>query len=229
MSDYQARIPSPKGEPRPFTRVDDLVNIKVCVPDDPPIKANNPKLDKIGKNHVKEYVPDANFSEVSVTDETGKNHVEYVLDGNFHIIKGFATIEWKNKEERDRYFSIMKKEERFRRIDEFVKDMNDGKFPSHAHVYLHSLLTGREYLIAIDGTRRMLTYLEREEGKDIPVVIITAPWWNWQTRKIQNLVPERRPSSTPGEATHVGDHCAIPSRIRVALWNTRHKSNRGRR
>ena len=54
-----------------------------------------------------------------------------------------------------------------------MERMKAGEFPQFAHAYLHPSLTGCEGLVVIDGTRRMLAYLELQRS-EMPVVVFRA-------------------------------------------------------
>lgn len=63
-----------------------------------------------------------------------------------------------------------KRQQRWNRMEECLERMKQGEFPQFAHAYLHPSLTGLDGLRVIDGTRRMLAYLEL--GREaMPVVV----------------------------------------------------------
>jgi hypothetical protein len=99
---------------------------------------------------------------------------DYTENRDFEAVAGVAKIEWKSKDDRDACIADhekeTKRERRWSGVMQSMDRMKAGEFPQFAHAYLHPSLTDREGLIVIDGTRRMLAYLELGRA-EMPVVV----------------------------------------------------------
>lgn len=89
-------------------------------------------------------------------------------------VVGVAKIAWKSEEDRAACIADHEQDEKRQRrwsvMTKSMERMKAGEFPQFAHAYLHPSLTGSEGLMVIDGTRRMLAYLELGRA-EMPVVV----------------------------------------------------------
>ncbi len=136
-------------------RTERFVNIEVHISDDP-VDVKKELLDRRGEKDLRNYAK-------------GKEH---------RAVAGVAKISWKSEEDRAACIADHRDEKRQKRwivMEESMERMKAGEFPQFAHVYLHPSLTGSEGLMAIDGTRRMLAYLELQRSEMPVVVFRTVP------------------------------------------------------
>ena len=111
-------------------------------------------------------------------DERGEKDLrKYAAAVEFESVSGVAKIAWKSIRDRDACITDHLQDERRRQrwlgVKRGVERMLKGEFPQFAHAYLHPSLTGRVGLTVIDGTRRMLAYLEIGRA-EMPVIIFRA-------------------------------------------------------
>lgn len=123
--------------------------------------------------HVSDEPVDVNWD---LLDKTGKRDLrENAKDTEYRAVAGVANIAWKS--EKDRADCIAdhgeKRQRRWNRMEEIKERMKAGEFPQFAHAYLHPSLTRAEDLMVIDGTRRMLAYLELGRS-EMPVIVFRA-------------------------------------------------------
>lgn len=135
-------------------RTEKFVTIEVHVSDDP-IELNWKLLDGRGKRDLQSHAK----------------------DGRYEAVAGVAKIRWKSDADRAACIAdhdhSEKRRQRWDRMKQCLERMKSGEFPQFAHGYLHPSLTGQDGLMVIDGTRRMLAYLEL--GRDeMPVVVFRA-------------------------------------------------------
>lgn len=151
MSEVYRVITDRRGEPG---RTERFVNIEVHVSDEP-VDVNWDLLDWRARKDLQTYAKDPGYRAVA----------------------GLANIAWKS--EKDRADCIAdhehdnKRQRRWKRMEKSLKRMKAGEFPQFAHAYLHPSLTRAEGLRLIDGTRRMLAYLELGRS-EMPVVVFRA-------------------------------------------------------
>lgn len=135
-------------------RTEEFVNIEVSVSDEP-IEVDWKLLDGRGKRDLRNYAK----------------------DGQYEAVAGTAKIAWKSDDKRaacvaDHEVSE-KRKERWAVMIASMERMRGGEFPQFAHAYLDPSLTGLEGLMVIDGTRRMLAYLEMGL-REMPIVVFRA-------------------------------------------------------
>lgn len=151
MSEVFRVVVDRRGKPG---RTEKFVNIEVHVSDEP-IEVNWKLLDKTGKKDLR----------------THEN------DGDHEPVAGVAKIAWKSEEDHAACIADHEHDEKRRRrwknMTKSLERMKEGEFPQFAHAYLHPSLTGIEDLTVIDGTRRMLAYLELGRS-EMPVVVFRA-------------------------------------------------------
>lgn len=98
-------------------------------------------------------------------------------DTGYQAVAGVAKIAWKGEEDHAACIAdhqqSEKRQRRWKKTKEGLERMKAGEFPQFAHAYLHPSLTGVEGLTVIDGTRRMLAYLELGRS-EMPVVVFRA-------------------------------------------------------
>lgn len=101
---------------------------------------------------------------------------KYANDKEYEAFSGFAKIAWKSDTARATCWKRIEQHpvpQRWERIEEFLEQMKQNEFPQFAHAYLHPSLTETSGLTVIDGTRRMLAYLELDRD-EMPVVVFRA-------------------------------------------------------
>ena len=135
-------------------RTEKFVNIEVHVSNEP-IDVNWNLLDARGRKDLQSHA----------------KHVQH------EAVAGIAKISWKSVEDRVACIADHERDEKRRRrwsqMTETLERMKNGEFPQFAHTYLHPSLTRIKDLTAIDGTRRMLAYLELGRA-EMPVVVFRA-------------------------------------------------------
>ncbi|QDT48925.1 hypothetical protein Pan258_29720 [Symmachiella dynata] len=135
-------------------RTEQFVNIEVYVSDDP-VEVDWRALDGRGKRDLRKY-------------EKGTAS---------QAVAGVAMIAWKSEDARADCIADHeqneKRQQRWAVMRDSLERMKAGEFPQFAHAYLHPSLTGRSALTVIDGTRRMLAYLELGRS-EMPVVVFRA-------------------------------------------------------
>jgi hypothetical protein len=110
----------------------------------------------------------------SCLDKAGRKRLaKAAADKEWVAVKGIATVSWRSEEDCDKCLANQKKRGRYQRISEYASRIGRGEYPDFGHVYLHPSLTGRENLEVIDGTRRLLAYLEAGQH-EMPVVVLIA-------------------------------------------------------
>jgi hypothetical protein len=89
-------------------------------------------------------------------------------------VSGIAMIAWKSDEDRTKciegHVFDRRRQKRWKGMQKHLERMKQGEFPQFAHAYLHPSLTGTRGLTVIDGTRRMLAYLELGRNQ-MPIVV----------------------------------------------------------
>jgi hypothetical protein len=107
---------------------------------------------------------------------------------DYQAVAGVAKIAWKSDEDHAACIADHKQSEkrqkRWKKMKKGLQRMQSGEFPQFAHAYLHPSLTGAGSLMVIDGTRRMLAYLELGLS-EMPVVVFRA-------------IPDEGSEKTPG-------------------------------
>ena len=135
-------------------RTEKFVTIEVCVIGDP-LDVDWTQLDGRGK----------------------KDLFHHTKDRQYEVVSGTAKIAWKNNQARADCIADHQHRRRRSRwvgVQKIAERMKAGEFPQFAHAYLHPSLTDMEgQLMVIDGTRRMLAYLEFGR-KEMPVVVIRS-------------------------------------------------------
>jgi hypothetical protein len=116
--------------------------------------------------------------ELPKLDGRARRHLSRVSQGAM-VVAVFSTafISWKTVESRKLCMADhndVRRRKRWKAVQKYAEQMAHGQFPEHGHVYLHPSVTGEDNLVVIDGTRRMLAFLEA--GYDeMPVVVVRAP------------------------------------------------------
>lgn len=151
MPEVFTEIVDRRGKPG---RTERFVSIEVHVFDDL-IDVNRDLLDGRGKKDL-------------------RNHTR---DGQCEAVAGIAKIAWKSDEDRAAcladHENDEKRRQRWNKMRSSLERMKEGEFPQFAHAYLHPTLTDIESLTVIDGTRRMLAYLELGRA-EMPVVVFRS-------------------------------------------------------
>lgn len=116
--------------------------------------------------------------ELSKLDGTAKRRLVAASKGaEVTAVKGMASISWKSPESRATCIADhneVPRLERWKTVQKYAGWIKEGRFPQHGHVYLHPSVTGKDNLEVIDGTRRLLAYLEAGQ-MEMPVIILRAP------------------------------------------------------
>ena len=139
--------------------------------------------------NIEVYVSDERIAvERHLLDGRGKKDLRKHAKGrNYEAVAGFAKISWKSDEDQAACIAdhqqSEKRQRRWEKMKEGLERMQAGEFPQFAHAYLHPSLTGAEGLTVIDGTRRMLAYLELGLSEMPVVVFLTA------STETVNIVP----------------------------------------
>jgi hypothetical protein len=108
-------------------------------------------------------------------DGRGRNDLNaHAKNGTYEAVAGVAKIKWVTDKDRtdciDDHQKDEKRKVRWKQMCENVERMKRGEFPQFAHAYLHPSLTGLDGLMVIDGSRRMLAYLEFGRV-EMPVIV----------------------------------------------------------
>lgn len=137
----------------PKGRAESFMSIRVPIPENAKI-VNFPELDPKAKNCLNRYPKCNEAIPVMVA----------------------ATICWAKDDSRAKCIADHESQKRSKRwveVQQIAERIRQGIVPEHGHVYLHPSVTGEDNLIVIDGTRRMLGFLEAGKN-EVPVIVVRA-------------------------------------------------------
>lgn len=109
-------------------------------------------------------------------DAPGKRTLAKYANGMSLVrFSGTMTASWKSPEDREACMRNQIARRRWKKVLKYARWLKEGRRPPHGPTYLHPSITGRQdsLLVPIDGTRRLMSYLEAGMS-DIPVVILVA-------------------------------------------------------
>ena len=110
-------------------------------------------------------------------DRPGRKRLQKATNGRAcQAFSGVAKVAWKNGGSRSACVKDHEKgrrNERWRQVEEYAARMMKGEFPRHGSTYFIGRLTGESPVTVIDGTRRMLAYLESGHT-EMPVVVLVG-------------------------------------------------------
>lgn len=95
-------------------------------------------------------------------DPTGRKRLLYITGGNYRAVKGIAAVSWKSPDDRLKCIDYQTGRGRWKKVVQYADRLRNGDRPKNGPVYMHPSITSQidGKLMAIDGTRRLMAYLE---------------------------------------------------------------------
>jgi hypothetical protein len=110
----------------------------------------------------------------SSLDRAGRKRLNQASNGRpFVALKGIAKLAWKDDSARSNcikdHSKSSKRRNRWKQVEESASRMKNGELPEHGHVYVIDASPVQPQVTVIDGTRRMLAFLESGRT-EMPIV-----------------------------------------------------------